>query len=201
MKPQSTRLNMSNREAFVHAVVEKYLPDSAEPHERDFIAKWNDKIYGIVYEQWEPLLKQLPSWMTFMSNSLTVNMRAGERGHTLDFKLPAKRIMVPVTSTYDQKFVPTVPLDHAIKREYDALRQSMHDYNRKQRELTEQFRKLVNSCNTSGQLYAAWPEAVEFAHCFPYQERTKFQGAAVSRTEIDLGLALAQTSVTLPEEN
>ena len=94
-----------------------------------------------------------------------------------------------------------IPKDHLIHKEYKQFLQDTEDYNTKVRELRSQLVKLVSSCNTSKQLYTAWPEAEKYAHCFPYKAPNRHAGATVSGAEMDIGVKISKASFKLPESN
>lgn len=200
MKPRSTRLNKSNRDDFIKKVVKKYYPPEKRPDINDFKRKWNPKIYDIIFSPYKEQLDALPdSWL-----ASTRKIWATINGTTLEFESP-KDIKRPGTGDggyySSTKFVPIVSDEHQISKEYKQHCNDLRDFNAKKNSFESQIRTLAYSCNTSAQLFKAWPEAEHYSECFPYVGPERHAGAAISKTEIDLGKKLANLKVKLPNEN
>jgi hypothetical protein len=85
--------------------------------------------------------------------------------------------------------------------EYVAHKQKMTDWDTKRRQLQNEVTKVVEACNTSSQLYAAWPRSLEFADCFPYRASARSAPVKVSSAALDITMNISGSEVTLPEEN
>jgi len=200
MQPQSTRLNKVNRTKFINVVLEDKIPESSQPSRPDFKNRWEDKIYDIVYGPYIEQMNKLPDWFFSKSKHMTVSFSLSkQRSGVMRFDLGQMHKIV-LQQRYSGDVAAPVPEDHKITQEYNALVQQEDDYRLRRNELQKQLANLVDSCNTSAQLFTAWPEALKYKECFPYVPRAKFQGAAVSQHEMEIGTLLAQTTVTLPEE-
>jgi len=194
MQPRSTRLNKDNKFKFVQAVLEKHLPEEKLPSLNDFRTRWKDKVYDIAYGPFLQQMQALPEYMFERSSSIRILIN-GEREY---FDL-GKKVLHAWQSSYSVAAL--VPDDHLMAQEHKQLQQQIKDYRLQRSKLETQLQKLVNSCNTSGQLYEAWPEAEKFADCFPYKAPNKHQCAKVSATEMQIGLNIAKATVVLPGEN
>ena len=203
MQPKSTRLNSENRDKFIRRVLEDKLPDSAYPEDDRFYNKWKDKIYDHVYGPYVERMNDLPDWFFVTSSQMTVKvMMDDDRTNKITFNLDNKVKRINEESNYYSSDVtlPVLDYEDPVSRDYRVLKQAQADFKQQQRELREQLHRLAYSCNTSGQLYKAWDEAVNYSDCFPYKEPNRHQGADVSQREMDIGITIAKTSVNLPED-
>lgn len=203
MKPRSTRLNASNRDKFISMVVEKNLPNSAKPTDQDFKARWKSKVYDIAYGPYLERMAALPSWFFAHTSELRVRFKTNSYSSGLIFTLPKKVMMLNPHHGYghgETKAETSMPIpeDHAMHTQFVQHRQDQTDFDVKKRELKNKIHKLAYSCNTSGQLYAAWPQATEYSDCFPYTAPSRHQGADVSSMEMDISIAVSKTKVKLP---
>ena len=200
MQTRSTRLNRENKAKFVQAVLNDRLDHSKRPTIEQFQARWNNKIYDLIYGDHLENMAKLPDWFFVTDKSMSVNM-LGDRRSAVSFDLPKPVRHCRGEDRYHSHTCPTAPQDHAIVTDYKNVMQQQNDFDLKHRELRNQLMKLVDSCNTSAQLYKSWPEAEKFAECFPYRGPERFEKAAVSKKEIEIGLLLASTIVTAPTED
>ena len=200
MKPRSTRLNQYNRDKFIRRVISDLMPSDKQPDMDDFVKRWKDKVYDLVYGPYKELMDQLPDWFFEEDDDVTVRFRVSSND-TYNVTFPqGKRVKIARSGYgYHAKY-PELPDDAEIVQDYKQQRQLMHDWGVKQRELENQIRQLVYSCNTSGQLYAAWPDAEKYADCFPYKGPQRFEGPDVSKEEIDIAIQLSKLNVKLPDE-
>ena len=204
MTPRSTRLNGNNRDAFVSAVIEANLPQSKRPTDAQFKSRWDSKIYDIVYGPYIDIMKTLPKWFFAEMKSIRVRFQQGKKDlGTLYFDVPKACLVINPHSGYSHGIrvitEAPIPEDHQITTEFIAHRQAQADFETKRRELSKQTRDLVYSCNTSGQLYKAWPPAVNYAECFPYRGPNRHEGPTVSGTEMDITLKVSKATITLPD--
>ena len=204
MKPRSTRLNVNNRDNFIKAVVDATLPEAKKPRDDDFINRWRDKVYDIAYGEYLERMKTLPSWFFCESRDLRVQIyyNQGTNKTTLCFHLDKPVLALNPHSGYGSDKITTsitIPKDHKMTQDFIQHRQNQQDYATKQQKLRSQLRDLAYSCNTSGQLYEAWPEAIKYADCFPYTAPERHPGATVSATEMRVSMAMSKANIKLPE--
>jgi hypothetical protein len=203
MQPRSTRLNQFNKDKFTRAVVDATLPDSTRPTENLFKEKWKKKVFDIVYGEYKETIAKMPDWMTEKSSNFRTHMPNGRGGHSvMIFDTGTIQTLPKGASSggYGTSVTAPIPENHKMAKDYAQLNQNMEDWNLKKRELLQMLRKLTDSCNTSGQLYAAWPEAVKYSDCFPYVGPNRHVRADVSSTEMDLGILMSGAVVSLPDD-
>ena len=202
MQPRSTRLNQANRAKFLNAVLKDTLPPSAKPQLVHFQERWAPKIYDIVFGPYLEIIKQMPPWMLITTDSLRVKMPNKSKA-VLKFQLPHSKTMpygYSDSGYYFRQHTAPIPEGNAIVKDYEQHLQNAADYETKKRELIAKVKTLVNTCNTSGQLYKAWPDAVKYADCFPYTAPNRHAGADVSQTEMDLSILMSKAVVKLPND-
>ena len=199
MQVRSARLNRQNKDKFIRTVLEDRLPSSKKPDLEHFKARWVTRIYDIAYKDYVETMQKLPSWFFTCSKKLMVSF-ADTLG-TVSFELPTEALHVKNNDGYYGANTAPIPPGHIINTEYKNFLQKQKDYDVQYRQLQTQLLKLIDSCNTSAQLYAAWPEAVKYKNCFPYVPQKRFQGAAVSSKEIEIGLLLSEANVSTPQES
>lgn len=207
MQPRSTRLNGDNRNDFIRRVMQDKLPENRCPQDERFYKKWQPKIYSEVYGPYEEHMDQLPSWFFVSSKTMQVRLATNPEESQFDtvsfeFDKEIKRINEQTgyySYSKDTNRIPDLPYDHEASRDWRALRQAQRDFRTQQTELRQQLNQLVRTCNTSGQLYKAWSEAVNYSDCFPYKAPTRHQGSEVSEKEMEIGIKIAQTTSKLPD--
>ena len=193
MQPRSARLNKNNRIQFVQVVMKDKFGHVQQPTMQAFIDRWTPKIYDLVYGPYLEALKLTPPWA--VEETKTLYVMPPNKTINIEFKLSVKQVIFR-TNKY-----PTWPEDHQIHQEYLQYCQNLDDYMTKTRAFERQIRQLVESCNTSAQLYATWPEALKYAACFPYVPKETRPEPTVTQVEIDLSLLMAQPTVILSSNN
>lgn len=204
MQPRSARLNANNRDKFIRAVLDDKLPETKKESIDDFKERWKSKIYDVCFEPYKDLLAQMPEWMKIETDVVRVGLLVKGKLQKVPFPMDRKHL-IPFGVHhsgyyYSNENVVLIDENHTIHKEYAQILQDEEDYLTKKRELRNQLHKLAYSCNTSGQLYKAWPEAVKYSGCFPYKAPNKHTGAAVTATEMDLGLLMSETKVAIPKD-
>lgn len=186
MQPRSTRLNKYNRDVFTRTVLQDLLPDETDAWKETFRKEWEKRIIEHIYGPYKEHIDALPDWM----------------------KTKTERIAVMIGRDYFYfEMRPAVPLptgsrtlqlkEGAAFEEWEHIKNKIDEYYVKRRELERQLDKLVNSCNTSGQVYKAWPDAIKYHKCFPYVAPERHQGAAVDREEMDLSIKMSKVDIKL----
>ena len=205
MEPRSTRLNNSLRSAFVRTVMADVMPDTSIPTMEDFQKEHAVMAYEATYGKYKEQIQALPREYTVKTNIIFVSLD----GKPVAFIQPNKvtAFMKYTGSSYDYLLhnsdcgLPFLPVEHPITQAYKQRLQEMKDWRLKVTELRNQLTTLVEGCNTSGQLYKAWPTAIKFAGCFPYVAPEKGGKPDITGEELDIGLALSQLVVTGIIEN
>lgn len=210
--PKAVRLNQENRDKFIMTVVEDVLPVDKKPCENLFVDKWNTKIYDDIFGPLQEDMKALPNWMFVETNYIPVDMyahtgkkKAYSQEGIINFPAPKGAIAVErcehswENHNDDVGLVP-IPEGHPAIDDYKQMLQEEVDWGIKRDQLQEQLRTMVYECNTSHQLFRAWPTALKYAEaCFPFVQpaEAKRGGAtSVSAEELDIGVKLAKTTVT-----
>lgn len=212
---KSVRLNHGTRSAFVDHVIKDVMPDEQEPTIENFADKWQNTLYDDIYTpEIKAAMKACPSWMFYATGYYFVNMEADKkprRGNVLKFKAPRTDCLAPEKEDSDwgganeNVGIPTIPGDHPASIEFVKIEQLRRDWFSKKSNLREQLSTVANDCNTSHQLYEAWPTALNYAKaCFPYVAPAEAQRgghSTVSAQEIDIGVMMAKSNVSPIVEN
>lgn len=215
---KSIRLNNRNRDNFVTIVLEEIMPKDDQPTQADFAKRWSDKMYDIIYtSEIVTAMRACPSWMVKITEHIFVNMIPGAQGSgmtVLAFKCkPGAIAMIREEDGYSWSHysdgnagVPTIDADHAACKEFALLDQSSRDWARKKSELRTQLKTVTDDCNTSHQLYEAWPGALKYAkQCFEYMapttERKTGGTSSVTAQELEIGIMMSKASVGAISEN
>ena len=163
-------------------------------------------------------MKLLPSWMFKKSNEFKVDLFKHQsetdpivknnRG-MVSFKMSKEGLLPHSKGRYswdDETKVELSPdSEHEAIQAYKDFCQQDHDWDARQRELRTTLTKVADACNTSHQLFRAWPQAVKYAQeCFPYVEPAEAKRGGqtdVSTEQLDLTAKLAQTVVGGVQQN
>lgn len=215
--PKSTRLNRHNRRQFVDTVLADLMPDEAKPTTEGFAEKWGDNVYELVYGPHLETMQLLPSWMFRSADDFTVDLFKHEsrndpvvKAHSgvVRFKLSKERPLIRESSRYSWSTdagAEMPPGDHEVVRAYKNMCQQTEDWQSKWYELRGTLEEVAEACNTSHQLFRAWPKAVKYAEeCFPYVEPTEAKRGgqtSISAEQLDLTAKLAQVTVGVTLEN
>jgi hypothetical protein len=212
---KSVRLNNGNRANFIRVVIEDIMPDAMEPTIDNFAEKWENTLYDVVYSpETQIAMKACPSWMFHETQYYFVNMdseKEPNRGSVLKFKAPRSNCLAPERESSDwgsynaDVGCPTIAADHAAAVEYKRIGQQRKDWIAKKNNLQNQLRTVSEDCNTSHQLYEAWPAALNYStQCFPYTAPAEVQRggrSSVSAQELDIGVMMAKSNVNEVVEN
>ena len=201
MEPRSIRLNYTNRQLFVDTVMKKLMPISERPDIKIFYEDNKKTIYKYIYGPFKDLIAQLPSWATVKTSKITVCLGTEQLIFPLDKEelafdngenfMPAKMFVgVCKLSEHD-------PLTLAFK----ASQQQTLDWNTKHRALKKELQKVTLACNTSAQLYQAWPQSLDYAFCFPYKGSKTMPKVKVDSAVLDMTLQITKSIVGSPNEN
>lgn len=213
--PKSTRLNQENRERFVRTVVEDLIPLNTRPTTQKFGEKWGDKLYEDIYGPHKETMDLLPSWMFVEAKEFVVDIKLHAPtldGESVTFYLSEPKRMVNEESFYGWRnqdsrdyCIPQIPEDHDVIQAWEEHKQANKDWQSKHSELKRTLEQVSDACNTSHQLFRAWPKAVKYAEqCFPYVEpRESKRGGQtdISAEELDLTAKIAQTTVVASQQN
>lgn len=212
---KSVRLNMGNRDTFIDTVLEDVMPRDSEPGQQTFCDKWANKLYDVIYPaDVVKAMKACPKWMFQETDFIYIDfgMNSHNRAQILKFEVPAKSLALEsensnhyYSSHSDNVGLPKIPSDHPAKAEWEQLNQQARDWSTKRSSLHTQLHQMAYACNTSHQLYEVWPDALKYAQeCFPYEEpKEAVRGgdSLVSAAELNIGIKLAQSSVSAIQEN
>jgi hypothetical protein len=208
--PKSVRLNRELRRNFVAAVVADVVPDSTEPTEEAFAERWGPKMYDMIYTpEIQAAMKACPKWMFVSTDYIYVSMGkpTGKRSSVLKFKCPIPGSLGIEEEKGDYGYsshnadvgLPWLNDDHDCVIEYRDVSRQRADWRQKKSSLTSQLEGIVKVCNTTHQLFAAWPGALAYAEkCFPYAPPAPSQKGGVSpisAEELNLGIMFAKTIV------
>ena len=204
MEPRSVRLNNTNRNTFVSTVLNTLLSQNSAPKFSDFTRKWSSHIYEYIYGPHKELIEQLPDWMKTKTEQITVFL--GTRQVVFTLNKPEWALEDGQSSMYvgdDKPFTPICFLDDydELTLEFKAHQQQQTDWNTKRIALKEELTKVVNACNTSSQLYIAWPKALEFSYLFPYKGSVKIPKPKISSAALDMTVYITKSTVGSPDQN
>lgn len=215
--PKSTRLNASNRQKFVDTVVADLMPEENKPDEDTFAHKWAQTVYDTIYGPHLETMKLLPKWMFKKDDDFTVDLFKHEpksdpivssHNGNVTFKLDKEQLMIREAGRYSwssDAAAELPPGDHEFVQAYKTLCQQQEDWRDRFYELRQTLQQVAEACNTSHQLFRAWPKAVKYAEtCFPYQEPAEAKRGGqtdISADQLDLTAKLAQTVVGVMEQN
>jgi hypothetical protein len=182
------------------------MPDSKQPKLEDFQKAYAVRAHEETYGKYKAELDALPPWMIKMSNCIYVIL--GTKREFFLLPKAVKTLYQINTNSYDQYVgfnaqvaTPELDASHFITIAYEQKKQEIADWGIKKRELRNQLSNVVDACNTSGQLYKAWPKAKEYAHIFPQQQINRAQPPDVTARELDIGIAISQTTIKGIDEN
>jgi hypothetical protein len=201
MEPRSVRLNYSNRQTFINTALNKLMPGNTRPTVENFYREKRAVIYDYIYGTCKEYLAQLPSWTTVKTKTITVMLG----NEILRFTLPNEVLAFEngVFNSDKNAFNPICKLSEfdPLSQEFAAAKQQTVDWDTKRTALRDELTKVVNACNTSAQLYQAWPKSLEFAQCFPYKGSKAAPKVKVSSAALDMTMSIAKTTVGSPDEN
>jgi len=204
MEPRSVRLNSENRKLFVDTAIENIMPWQGRPTVNNFYAAWKSRIYDYIYGPYKELMTQLPSWATVKTEAITVVLGTEK----LVFPLPNPMLafdngVIHRCHLKDNLFTPVCTLDEhdPLTLEFQAAIQQTTDWITKRCALRAELNKVVDACNTSAQLYQAWPKSLEFADCFPYKGSKTAPKVKISSAALDITVNIAKTTIGSPSEN
>lgn len=201
MEPRSIRLNYSNRQLFINTALSKLMPRRDRPTVENFYQEKKAMIYDYIYGEYKDLIAQLPDWAKVKTSTITVMLG----NETLRFKLPKPKYAFEngKADLLGDAFNPICKLSEfdPLTEEFLAAKQQTVDWDTKRMALKKELRKVVDACNTSAQLYQAWPKSLEFAHCFPYKGSKAAPKVKVSSAALDLTMNIAKTTIGKPSEN
>jgi hypothetical protein len=201
MEPGSVRLNYTNRELFINTVLAKLMPPHERPTVHNFYRAQRSKVYEYIYGPFKDLMRQLPPWAKVMTKTITVELD----GDVLHFELDKAELAFDngKGNTTKGLFVPICKLDRydPLAQEFLAQRQQTIDWDTKRMALKKELNKVVKACNTSAQLYLAWPQALDFASCFPYKGSKASVKPKISAAALDMTLKISKSTVGAPDEN
>ena len=217
--PKSTRLNQANRELFVKTVIEDLMPSDDEPRLHKFAEKWGPTVYESIYTPYLEKMKALPKWMFTEQDTFHVDVFKNESPNdpivkqhngTVKFQLPKKMFMAAQEyNSYSWQSsgnrLAELPDDHEVIQALKDHYQAEDDWSARGHELRQTLTEVVEDCNTSHQLFRAWPKAVKYAEeCFPYVEPAEAKRGgqtSVSSEQLDLTAKLAKTVVGVTAQN
>lgn len=217
--PTSTRLNQKNRQLFVTTVLNDLMPDEKKPSTYDFATKWGDTLYHAAYDEYLEQMKALPKWMFVQKDEFHVDVWRGEdpndplvKAHNgvLEFQLSSPMLMMKEThSSYSwsgtKNRLAEIPTDHEVVQALKDHYQASDDWDANYKELRTTLEEVTEACNTSHQLFRAWPKAVKYAEeCFPYVQPAQAKRGGqttISADQLDLTAKLAQTTIGTMEQN
>jgi len=201
MEPRSIRLNNQNRTAFINQVLDELFPLAKAPNDDTFTELWGDRVYEYLYGPYKEIIEQLPEW----AKTKTKRFSAIISGDVLSFSLNKEVIALENghSSILRNIFCPvgTIANDSEIAIAYRENKQQHKDWRVKQAALKKELDKVVSACNTSAQLYQAWPKSLEFAYLFEYKESKRTVKPKVSSAALDVTLSIAKSTVTSLDEN
>lgn len=201
MEPRSIRLNYSNRQLFINTALQTLMPGNTRPTVENFYREQRSRIYDYIYGECKELMAQLPSWATVKTKTITVLLGSEE----LHFTLPNEELAFEngVFNGNKGAFNPICQLGDfdPLTLEFKAAQQQTIDWDIKRFALKDELTKVVNACNTSAQLYQAWPKSLEFASCFPYKGSKAAPKVKISSAALDMTMNIAKTTVGSPDEN
>jgi len=202
MEPRSIRLNNVNRNNFIDKVMEATMPNYKRPTQTDFLNSKRNTIYDIVYGEIKEKIEALPDWATVICEGVWVRLNKED----VLFPVPIDRKYRAFETGEHYRHDSYLPIrkfdaHEPLTMEYKAHIQKMYDWDTKRRQLKAELTKVVEACNTSSQLYAAWPKALEYAECFPYKGSTRAVPVKVSSAALDITMKITDSEITLPEEN
>lgn len=216
--PKSIRLNMENRERFVRTVLEDIMPSDKQPCEDAFAKEWGDKLYADIYGPLKEHMDALPKWMWTDGSRFHVDVYKHEppssdykgRDGVVEFRMTKDRRMINEENVYHwnrtgNEVMAVVPEDHEVIQAYKDHCQAGEDWNNQYQELRRTLEKVSNACNTSHQLFRAWPKAVKYAQsCFPYVEPAEAKRGGqtdISADQLNLTAKIAQATAGAVEQN
>jgi hypothetical protein len=201
MEPRSVRLNYTNRELFINTVLAKLMPPHERPTVQNFYRAQRSKVYEYIYGPFRDLMRQLPPWAKVKTRTITVELD----GDVLHFQLDKEEFAFDngKGNTTKGLFVPICKLDRydPLAQEFLAQRQQTIDWDTKRMALKKELGKVVKACNTSAQLYLAWPQALDFSSCFPYKGSKTTVKPKISAAALDMTLKISKSTVGSPGEN
>jgi hypothetical protein len=201
MEPRSIRLNYTNRQLFINTVINTLMPGQDRPTVTNFYHAQETTIYQYVYGPFKELLSQLPPWAVTKTKCISVLLGKEE----LHFQLRKSELAFENgrSSSDDKIFRPLCVFEEydPLTLAYKASKQQTIDWDTKRTALKAELTKVVDACNTSAQLYLAWPEALKFSHLFPYKGSKVTPKPRVSSAALDMTMGIAKTTVGSPDEN
>ena len=151
MEPRSIRLNGHNRDQFIRKVMNDLMPFEEQPSIDKFEEKYRKTIYKRIYGPYKETIDALPDWMKKKVESIEVQL-----GRVcVSFMLAKEEYVAEGVCVLDEHDELTLA--------YKAVIQQRDDWNTKRSQLLSELRKVVHACNTSAQLYLAWPKSLDYA--------------------------------------
>lgn len=216
--PKSIRLNMENRDLFIKTVVADLMPDEKRPSLYNFVREWGDRMYEDIYGPLKAEMDALPQWMFTKKDEFHVNLWAHEPKNSewrnkegqIEFQLSKERRMIVEKTSYHwnrsgNDVIAPVPEDHEVVQAYKDMKDADADWDANLRELNKTLHEVAYACNTSHQLFRAWPQALKYAQeCFPYVEPAEAKRGGqttISSDQLDLTAKLAQATAGAATQN
>jgi len=208
--PKSVRLNQDLRNGFINAVLADVIPESTRPDSDAFVTKWQDQMYDLVYTpEVRAAMAACPSWMFKKTNYIFVSMGApsGRRAEILKFKCLVPGSLAIEEELNDHGYashnsdvgLPWLDKEHPAVIEYRDIERQSNDWKTKKHQLASQLNGIAAACNTSHQLFEAWPGALQYAEkCFPQKEAVEPKRGGkteISAQELNIGIMMAKASV------
>lgn len=199
MEPRSVRLNYSNRKNFINTAVQTLIPANTRPSLDNFYRAKRDTIYDYIYGPFKDLMRQLPDWAKTKTKVITVKLEE----EVIRFTLAKEEFAFEDGTQVVKPFVPICSLDKydPLTQEYLAFKQQIIDWDTKRFALKKELEKVVKACNTSSQLYQAWPKSLDFARCFPYKGSKVTPKVRISSAALDITMGIVKSTVGQTEEN
>lgn len=209
--PKSVRLNKENREKFVKAALGNIMPAEKEPTLANFTQTWGPIVYKAIYDPLEAHMDALPKWFFTEATEFHVDLFKYEsktspwkdKDGLIEFDLPSKERMIVEENVYSwnrstQECIAQIPEGHDVIQEYKDHCQASDDWHTQHKELKDTLVSVSDACNTSHQLFRAWPKAVQFAEeCFPYVEPAEAKRGGqtdISTEQLELTAKIAQAT-------
>lgn len=216
--PKSVRLNIENRQKFVKAVLEDVMPGDKKPTNRAFAEQWGQKVYDDIYGPLKEQMDALPKWMWTKNDEFNCDVFHHESKTSewknedgiVEFQLNKNARMVNESNVYhwnrcSDEVLAILPDDHEVIQAYKDHINATKDWNSQYQELNATLAQVSDACNTSHQLFRAWPKAVKYAQeCFPYQEPAEAKRGGqtdISSEQLDLTAKIAQATAGAAVQN
>jgi hypothetical protein len=184
------------------------MPLEQQPSEELFVDHWGSQLYNDIFGPYLEDMKALPTWMFSRDKFFWADLyehtpkKKGQSG-LLKFPCPKDSLVLETSENWchsDAAALPEIPPDHPAIDAFVQMQREAHDWVIKRRELHNQLNVIVNECNTSHQLFRAWPTALKYAEkCFPYEAPAPAKqggNTSISAEELDIGIMMAKTTVS-----